>query len=201
MPRRLTPQEKKRMEYDRDRYVDAEYPHLLRKRWPKKKAAVSRRDRRRGERLVAELRNRPADEVVDAGDEAGITARAAHRTLTPHALRKSGVKTVRERLADRAESRQRKTGFNFFREPYDAARHQKPFAAYLASIVAGPPSGDGSRARAAHLARVLDPTPMDPRTDRWRETRRLWMHAFFRDEPEWDARLRAWIDACLADAG
>jgi hypothetical protein len=31
------PQDKKRMEYERNHYVIAEYPHAFRKNWPRKK--------------------------------------------------------------------------------------------------------------------------------------------------------------------
>jgi signal recognition particle subunit SEC65 len=202
MTRRQTPQEKKQLEYDRDRYVDAEYPHLLRKRWPKKKAAVSRRERRRAERLVSGLRNLPADVVVETGEDAGITAEHVRSTRMPHALWKSGIRTVRERVADRVEKRARTAGFNLFKQPYDAALHRAPFAAFLASVVKGPPASTTSKVRAAHWARVLDPAPLHGERDQpWRERRREWTQAFFRDEPQWETWLREWIAACTPEPG
>jgi len=170
MPRR-TPQEKKRLEYDRDRYVEAENPHLFRKGWPKKKALASRRERRRGERLLEGLRNLPAEAVVEHAEDAALTASHAAHAQPGRWLAKQGVLTVRQRVAHRTARRVEQTGFNFFKQEYDSAAHRKDFAAFLTSVVVG--GGPGSDALAAHLGRLLDPALRDPRTDAWRQSRRV----------------------------
>jgi hypothetical protein len=194
--RRRTPQEKKRLEYDRDRFVEAENPHLFRKGWPKKKARTSRRDRRRAERLLEGIRNRPADAVVEHADDVALTAEHVGSVRPGRSLWKAGILTVRERVAHRKLQRVNRTGFHFFSRDYESAEHRKPFAAFLASLVAG--AGPGSDAMAEHLADLLDGRVHNPYTDHWRLRRRAWLRAFFRDEQEWEPRLRKWLDARLS---
>ena len=194
---RRTPQEKKRLEYDRDHYVEAERPHLFRNTWPKKKAHANRRDRRRAERLLEGLRNLPADFVVAHADDSALTAEHVANAHPRRALWKAGVRSLRERVARRNASWARRVGYNFFMTPYSSALHREPFAAFLDSVVAG--AGPGSASLAAALADALEPAVHAPWVNDWRHGRRAWLLAFFRDEPTWEPRLRSWLDARLGD--
>lgn len=57
-----TPQEKKRLAYDRDHVSPAEYPHAFRKTWPRKKAQAERSARRE----VRQLLGTGGDEIAVA---------------------------------------------------------------------------------------------------------------------------------------
>jgi hypothetical protein len=194
---RLTPQEKKRLAYERDHVVQSEYTHLARKGRPKWKAMGSRSARRRADGLVKGLGNRPADAVLEEAETEGLTAEHIRSVRSPIRYWRHGVLTLREHVADRARKRLWSAAFDFFGKRYDPAEHRTRFANYLASLVAG--SGEGSRAMAAFLANVLNPEPRHDTMD-WRRRRRGdWLRAFFRDEPQWEPRLRAWMDRMLED--
>ena len=65
-PRRRTPYLKKQNEYDKDRYVYAEYPHVFRRSWPKKKACVHRKERHQIRALTQKLSQQQSEELSPA---------------------------------------------------------------------------------------------------------------------------------------
>ena len=192
---RLTPQQKKRLAYERDHVTQSEYPHLARKGRPKWKAIASRTARRRADRLVEGLNNRPADAVLEEADMEGLTAAYVRDARSSTLYWRHAVFTLRQHVEDRKKNRLWVSAVRMFGQAYDSARHQVPFGAYLTTLVSG--AGEGSREMAAFLADVLDPEPRHDIMD-WRRRRRgEWLRAFLRDRPDWEPRLRAWIDRML----
>src|SRR5260221_13840140 len=56
MKKRVTPQEKKRLAYERDHYVSGgESRHAFRKNWPKKKATLNQKHRHRAPQALHKL--------------------------------------------------------------------------------------------------------------------------------------------------
>lgn len=90
--------------------------------------------------------------------------------------------------------RQRRIDFvaaNYFKTAYRAELHRAPFAAFLASLVAG--RGPGSIALARRFGELLG--------EGTRAGAPAWLEAFLRDEPAWRPRLAAWVGALSAPVG
>jgi hypothetical protein len=93
MSRVKSPQEKKRLAYDRDHVTPAEYPHAFRKLWPKKKATVERAARRKARRVLKA-----------SGDDTAATA------VRRQQVRKWATVTVRQFLELKRQNRQQLAG-------------------------------------------------------------------------------------------
>jgi hypothetical protein len=183
LKRKRTPQEKKALSYEKDYIVEAEYPHLFRRSWPRKKRGVNRRERRKAQQQLTHL-NLQHDEE----DLAEVPAKPVrHRKIY-----RWGPIRLKEAVQYRLEGRARRVGWNFFKQPYSSQKHRVPFIAFLRTLLADTKS-EHAREVARTLSLVFVP-PVDRRAWAWGGPQKwAWLQAFFRDEPEWEPRLRAWI--------
>jgi hypothetical protein len=103
------------------------------------------------------------------------------------------VMPLGEWIAWRRKRRVHHIAYNFFKNPYSHADHQQRFSVFLAAMTATD-SAD-AHAFARYLDELLHPTG-DPRTAVYvnEGRKRAWLAAFLADTPEWDQRLRAWIE-------
>jgi hypothetical protein len=112
MKKRVTPQEKKRLAYERDHYVSAgESRHAFRKNWPKKKAMVNQIHRHRAAEALHTLeRLGGSGSIEDSTIE--VTAEQLRKSDPRKKLHKSGVQSLRkyvERNQSKREERARQT--------------------------------------------------------------------------------------------
>jgi hypothetical protein len=182
MTRRRTPAEKKQLEYTKDHVNSAEYPHAFRKSWPRKKAKASRAYRHKIVQLSSKLVTRQEEDFLDEESPEIVRRRE---------VKKWSVAPMGMIVQGRLEDRIRRTAWNFFREPYDSTRHRERFAKFLASQIDG--TTENSRRLALLFQAALSgPQGYNSRSGSWGH-RRDWLQDFFRDEPDWERRLRAWI--------
>ncbi len=88
MSKRKSPYLKKQEEYEKDRYALAEYPTWFRRHWPKKKARINRKERRRINEIV-QTTTKHAD-----AEELSVTLLNAAKPT--HNTKKWGASTLRE---------------------------------------------------------------------------------------------------------
>ena len=94
--------------------------------------------------------------------------------------------------------------WNLFKEPYRAEKHRERFVAVLGSLTSGARQSGDSVAIARRLdaaLRVRIGRPISPEVRQFPmspERCAAWLDDFFADEPEWEPRLRRWIDHMLA---
>lgn len=198
MDRRPTPQEKKRLDYERQHFPHAEYPHAYRKSRPRKKAFDRRKTRRRAERLVRGVTG-DAAEVLARADDESLTEAHVRRARRGSWFHKAPLRTLRERVRDGLATRELVDGRTRFRRAYDPAK-RSAYEAFLTARMRG--RTERTRALAAHFRALLDP-PAPHDIGQWRGTpmfeKRQWLEGFLRDAPEWEGRLRRWIEAQEAD--
>jgi hypothetical protein len=145
---------------------------------------------------------RPARGTPDATtlDEIAVEAIARKR------IAKWRTTSLGDWVEQRLDDRVLRTGGRFFTKPYDSRVHRAPFVAFLSSLVEG--SSGGSRALARRFAMLLAPLDRPgatmvyggcwpPRLD----ANRRWLGDFFEDEPDWRARLSAWVYSRSEDVG
>ena len=196
MERKRNPSEKKALDYRvQHRYV-GEYVQRELRSWPKKKQLRNQTYRRRVERSLDRALNKAGVEMEDVSP-APVRRIKSRRYVW-------GPVPLGEWVAGKLSRRVERTAWNYFKEPYDSQRHRKTFSAILASLTKG--RSAHSRALAERFAGLL--AGIDPEllkegryvltgaphyaVARGRQVN-TWLQAFFRDEPEWEPRLRAWI--------
>jgi hypothetical protein len=171
------PADKKRAAYDLDHRTAMEAPHAFRKNWRKKKARINRVRRRAADRVVKGVLNGADVETVVVPTR----VRGEH-------LHKMGVTSLRRAVARRDVHR--RTGFlpRYLGDRYDAELHLPPFRRFLAALVRGRSALAAQRAE--YLSILLD-APL--RNHSPVQYERTWLRRFFRDDPEWERRVRLWI--------
>jgi|SRR5579863_6711689 len=168
MKKRVTPQEKKRLAYERDHYVSAgESRHAFRKKWPKKKAMVNQIHRRRAAEALHTL-ERLADfgSIEDSAIE--VTANQLRKVDPKKKLSKYGVKSLREYVKHSQEGREER-----------ARRTSEEQAAI--------------RAKYVNLINTLERNIKSPRAQELLSAikRNDWnLRLFLRWNPEWKPRLK-----------
>lgn len=96
MKKRVTPQEKKRLAYERDHYVSGgESRHAYRKNWPKKKAMLNQKHRHRSAQALHQLEKLGDFESIE-GSTIEVTAEQLRKIDPREKLFKFGVKSLRE---------------------------------------------------------------------------------------------------------
>lgn len=109
MKRRLTPQEKKKLAYEKDHYVSgSESRHAFRKNWPKKKAKLNQKHRHRAARKLSAMEKLGDISSVE-NSQFEITAEELRKIDPREKLFKFGVKSLREFVETNAENRERRT--------------------------------------------------------------------------------------------
>ena len=165
----------------------ADYPQRERKSWPQRKALRNQTYRRQVQRSIARSLA-PAEELGD------VAAASPRRRLSVrrHAAVRLGT-WVRWGLATRVH----RTGWNFFKERYDAARHREAFVGFLRAVTQGRPARQPLLVEL--FTGLLDGrAPMDlpgefRRYHRTGTDAVAGVREFFRDEPEWEGRVRRWV--------
>src|SRR5919201_155839 len=106
MPRRKTPQEKKRESYDFDRRSTDEYPHATRRQRPQAKSLAKRSFRRKSNELVR------VPEKLDEDSSATV-----HRLVRQVAWQRHGAPLAKH-VDWTLEKRTLRFGWNCFKRPY-----------------------------------------------------------------------------------
>ena len=193
--RRRSPAEDKLLSYERDRrnyiYHSREGSNHT---WPRKRARSHRKYRRQVRGVLS-----TADTRVTADDLAEPRPELVRRDE----VKKWGTYTLREWVNRQHQERITSTAWNYFKTPYNAELHRKRFAAFLSSLVDGRTAY--SREVAQFLKQLLD-RPAGKRDAEgatigpyWRIGSEYWLYAFFADEPDWETRLRAWIERMTSE--
>jgi hypothetical protein len=191
---RRDPQRAKELDYVHQRRSAAEYPHAWRRALPAKKAR-SQRAFRRGQ--AAALRT--AHGQIDQGRVERAES-LAHRTWRRR-VRAWTNPTLRDAVTHSLQARVDRAGWNFFKDDYDGDRHRRPFVAFLTALTAAR-RGPHAAALAGRFDRILRAPVPGPATvtsgPRDVRRQRLWLAAFFAEEPGWQSRLHDWTVAVLA---
>jgi hypothetical protein len=192
MKRRKTPQEKKANEYTKDHLVlkgmAVRVSSRFRRTWPRKKA-IANRAYRRMMRQLSDAQMMQVDEDFASHPHPDTTTRERVRKWVGTVVPLGQI--VQDRIGRRAIS----SAQSFFWHDYDTTQDRVRFSAFLQSRVAGRTAK--SRLLALYLRELMEPANEGRwATDEWlSEKGQQWLHAFFRDEPEWEARVRAWISS------
>lgn len=168
MKRRLTPQEKKAYAYQKEHFDTAEYPHAFRRSWPKKKAQAKRAYRHKVKQSLDSAVTQYTDDI-DAQTRVTEIARKN--------VRKWPTLTLRGWLEERQSRRAFKFARDLLSESYDTEKHREHFLNLLSTLPTT--SQFYGPALARGLALLLQGA---------------WLRDFLCAEPEWEARLRDWID-------
>lgn len=188
--RRKTPQEKKDLTYKKERRTGSLHGYV--KSYPKTKTRINKTHRREANAVLKGARIESLDSAVEVTDLQAITReRLQHSTeRTPGTQFKAYPHTLKDWVSTCLESRVWNAGDRYFGEAYDPEKHRKKFRTYLQSILSG------RSAKSAEIARfykaVLNPANLE--VEKYHERRRAWLQAFFRDEPEYERKLTAWIN-------
>lgn len=196
MKERKTPQQKKALFYRKDHHVLTEWPHSFARQWPRKKARANRKYRRRVGQVLAKSVRQYEREDRDAWTPRPLPARRDPVRKWEPPMR------MREWVTSRLDNRIRRTAWNYFRQPYVRTRHRDRFVGFLKDVTAG------HSEYSSHLARAMNellepPEPVRSRGEGLWEfslmfpsntgQARVWLAAFFADEPAWERHLRQWI--------
>jgi hypothetical protein len=183
MKRRKTPQEKKALEYEKDHIS---YPNS---RERARKRSANREYRHEVHLVLTRIKAWDGDFQVDElQTEQVARGRAEKRWI---------VVPLGEVVARRLRLRWERRAIKFFNHKYWAPRDRERFVAFLTSLTSAP-------SQYTHeLVEMFDGTlearsekglPNSTRQyDRFGRWRKQYLHGFFRDEPEWEERVRAWI--------
>jgi hypothetical protein len=104
--KRVTPQDKKKLAYEKDHYVSAsESRHAFRKNWPKKKAMLNQKHRHRATQALHKLEKMGDMESIE-GSSIEVTAEQLRKVDPREKLNKFGVRTLREYVERNSEKRE-----------------------------------------------------------------------------------------------
>src|SRR5688500_6500991 len=112
MPKQLSPQEKKRLSYEKDHIDRAESQQAFRKTWPLIKAWSKRDERRKVRRLLTDVMESESE------DQQGDLAQKPVRRQ--QVQKRHGVHQLAEDLEFRLAHRGRRALRRIFKQPYDA---------------------------------------------------------------------------------
>jgi hypothetical protein len=187
---RRTPQEKKASKYKKERRTGALHGYV--KSYPKTKARINRASRHEANAVLKGAGIKSLESAVELTDERAITRERLQHSVerAPGAYFKAYQHTLREWVDSRLEGRVQSAGRDrYFARPYNSEMHRERFGSYLQTTLSG------RSAKAAEIARfyaeVLSPSGVEE--ERYHARWRVWLRAFFRDEPEYEHKLKAWI--------
>jgi hypothetical protein len=189
MPRRKTPQQKKKEAYEHERFSMAEYPHSARRNKPRDRAQEERRFRRKSNELVRVAEKTAAQE--DLEQVLGRRLRGSNYLLGGPCI------SLREKVDAKLELRIGRTAWNCFKDPY-SPRGRATFRKIVKAVV------EGSSENSAALVRMFQDLIYSEHfgyrgflTQSFSD-RQNWILRFLADEPELGAELKSWIRAMLA---
>jgi hypothetical protein len=187
---RKTPQEKKDLQYKKDRRAGAVHGYV--KSYPRTKARINRAPRHEANAILRDAGIKSLENAVEVIDEQAITRERLQHSVerAPGADFKAHQHTLREWVDSRLEGRLQFAGRDrYFARPYNTAMHRERFCKYLQAILSG------RSARAAAVARFYRKvlSPSDVEEERLGARWRVWLLAFFKDEPDYEPKIREWM--------
>lgn len=186
---RKTPQEKKDLAYKKERRTGSSHGYV--KSYPRTKARIARSYRHEANITLRSLPIESLESAEELADEQAITRERLQHSIArpPGADFKAHRHSLKEWVESRLEGRVQIAGERYFSEKYDPLVHRKRFKRYVQALLAG--RSLRSAGVAYFYKAVLD--PQDLETQRYHEKKREWLRSFFRDEPEYERKLNAWI--------
>lgn len=187
--RRKTPQEKKDSKYKKEGRTGSSHGYV--KSYPKTKARINKAFRHEANTILKGARIESLESAVEAADAQAITRERLQHSIdrVPGADFKAYRHTLKEWVTNHLEVRVQSAGEKYFAEAYKPEKHRRRFGRYLETILSG------RSAKSAEVANfydaVLNPSSVEAET--YHAKRRAWLRAFFKDEPEHERKLRAWI--------
>ncbi len=188
--RKKTPQEKKDLKYKKERRTGSLHGYV--KSYPKIKARINKASRHEADTVLRSAGIESLESAVEVTDAQAITRERLQHSIerAPGADFKAYPHTLKEWVENRLEGRVQSAGRDrYFAQKYNSERHRKKFGKYLQTILSG------RSAKSAEVAKfygqVLNPSGLEE--ERYHASRRVWLRAFFRDEPEYERKLRVWI--------
>ncbi|WP_019506651.1 hypothetical protein [Pleurocapsa sp. PCC 7319] len=178
--RRLTPQQKKKYRYDKDYVLNVEYPHSFRKSWKDGMREKNRHYRRKVKQKFIDI-----DSCEDAVKS---IRRKKCKKLSWDII------TVRERVQTQLDQRQIRQAWSYFKQPYNSRFHRQDFVRFLSLLI------ESKSIQAQRAAWEIRDWLYPSSTDfyyRWNSLHHKWLREFFKDEPEWELRLKKWINSML----
>jgi hypothetical protein len=176
--KRRDPTLEKQKDYKHQSVNVAEYP---------KRAIVSRRKKKKG------LNRHVRRKVVQLlHEETPLRDDQEHRL--PEALMvprvpQAGNAKLGKALEYKIKRRSSTLAANFFKQPY-SSNLREGFVAFLEQLTVGSSDKVINQQAAAYFGRCLGLPP----NQRWLVGKKLWLEAFFNDEPTWRERLMTWIE-------
>lgn len=188
--RRQTPREKKRLDLKKQRRGFSEYHHALRHgAWRKKRRGVNRAERSRVAALLGEARDDLEHGAIDP-EEVDVGGVFRKR------IEKWGATALGQWVKTQLDRRISRYAWNFFKDPYQSEQHREPFSKVLDALIKDSDGGDTQLGQRLQILLDAVDSPMAAaveHNDRQVVRDARWLRAFFEDEPEWRARLRAWL--------
>jgi len=168
MKKRVSPQEKKRLAYERDHYVSGgESRHAFRRNWPKKKAMLNQKHRHRAAQALHKLEKLgDFKSIEDSTIE--ITANQLRKAHPREKLQKWGVMSLQEFVTGNQEARENRAQ----RATSERERVDGSCKDLISAFERDPQSP-----KALKLLRAV-------------ATNDLYLRLFLERNPEWQPRLR-----------
>jgi transcriptional accessory protein Tex/SPT6 len=186
---RRTPPEKKALQYKKERRTGSLHGYV--KSYPDTKARINRAYRHEANATLRTVSIESLETAVEVTDEQAITRERLQQSIkrAPGGDFKAYPHTLNEWVKARVDGRVQRAGDRYFSETYSSAVHRKRFKRYLQTLLSGRSSG--SAKVASYYKELLDPP--NPDAERYHADRRTWLRSFFRDEPDCELELKAWI--------
>ena len=187
--RTKSPQQKKELKYKKERRTGSLHGYV--KSYPKTKARINKASRHEANAVLRGAGIMSLDNAIEVTDVQAITRERLQHSIEsePGTNFKAHPHTLKEWVTTRLEGRVQLAGERYFAETYDSETHRKKFGKYLQTILSG------RSAKAAEAARfyeaVLNASSLE--AEKYHTRRRLWLQTFFKDEPEFELKLKAWI--------
>ena len=186
---RRTPQEKKALRYKKERRTGSLHGYV--KSYPDTKARINRAYRHEAHATLRSVSIESLESAVELTEEQAITRERLQHSIksAPGADFKAYPHSLEEWVKDRVDRRIQLAGDRYFAHAYNSAVHRKRFKRYLQTLLSG--RSLGSARVANYYKELLDPS--NPEVQRYHARRRAWLRSFFRDEPDFELKLKAWI--------
>lgn len=186
---RRTPQEKKALRYKKERRTGSLHGYV--KSYPDTKARINRAYRHEANATLRNVNIDSFQSAVELTDEQAITRERLQHSINsePGDHFKAYSHSLKEWVKDRVDRRIQRAGDRYFAAAYNSTVHRKRFKRYLQTLLSG---RSAASARVANYYKELI-APSNPEAQRYHAKRRAWLRSFFRDEPECERTLKAWI--------
>lgn len=187
--RTKNPQQNKDLNYKKERRTGSSHGYV--KSYPKTKARINKASRHEANAVLRDAGIVSLENALEVTDVKAITRERLQHSIesAPGADFKAHPHTLKDWVTTRLEGRVQFAGARYFGETYSSKTHRKKFGKHLQTILSG------RSAKAAEAARfydeVLNSSSME--AERYHARRKVWLKTFFKDEPEFELRLKAWI--------